>query len=413
MLHSRSPRVKANGLNTHPSQLPREAALQAGLRLWAEIDLDLLAANVRALKQQAGSSHLLTVVKSNAFGHGAVPVSRAAIEAGAWGLGVISLEEGEELRRARIEAAVLILGSCPAVLAPRIVANDLRATVGSIEMAEALGAAARAQGRQAVVHVKVETGLNRFGVAPEEAVRLAEAMRRIPGVVVEGLSTHLASVDEGDTTFTFQQFGVFRACADLLPWIPMHHVASTGALLALPELNLALARTGIGLYGHYPSDEVSHSVPLAPVLSLRSRVARVAGVAPGESVGYGRTWVAWRPSRIALVLAGYGDGIRRVLSNQGIALVRGRRAPYAGRVAMDMLMLDVTEVPGVQVDDEVTLIGRQGDEQVDAHEMAQLGGTISYEVLAGLTQRVTRLYVRGGCIVACHDLAGYREGFSG
>jgi alanine racemase len=411
MLHSRPPQVKLKELNKKGSKSPRETALEAGLRLWAEVDLDAVTTNVRALKHQAEPSHLLAVVKSNAFGHGSVPVARAAIEAGAWGLGVISLEEGEELRRAGIDGPVLILGSCATVLARRIVANDLRATVGSIEMGEALAAAAREQGKQAYIHLKVETGLNRFGVVPEDAVGLAEAMRNTPELVVEGLSTHLASVDEGDKTFTFKQFETFRKCADLLPWIPLHHVASTGALLDVPELKLGLARSGIGVYGYYPSDEVSRSVPLKPVLSLRSRLARVAEVAPGDSVGYGRTWVAQRASKIGLVLAGYGDGIRRSLSSKGVALVRGHRVPYAGRIAMDMFMVDVTDVPGAQVDDEVTLIGTQGDETVDAHEMAANAATISYEVLAGLTQRVTRLFIRGGCVVASQDLSGYREGF--
>jgi alanine racemase len=290
------------------------------------------------------------------------------------------------------------------------VESGLRATVGSLALAEALAAAARELGRVAIVHVKVETGLNRFGVLPEEAVALAEALRDLPGVVVEGLATHMASVDEGDKTFTYEQYAAFRACAERLPWIPIHHVSSTGALLDLPDLRLAMVRSGIGVYGYYPSEEVSHDLPLQPALALRSRVARVLAVDTGASVGYGRTWVAERPSRIALVMAGYADGIRRSLSNRGVALIRGQRVPYAGRVAMDMLMVDVTDVPDVEVDDEVTLIGDQHGDAVTADEVAALSGTISYEVLAGLMARITRLYVRNGTIVAVNDLAGYREG---
>jgi alanine racemase len=276
-------------------------------------------------------------------------------------------------------------------------------------MGEALSAAALAQGRDVIVHVKVETGLNRFGAVPDEAVAVAESLRELPGIVVEGLSTHMASVDEGDKTFTYAQYAAFRAAAERLPWIPLHHVSSTGALLDLPDLRLALVRCGIGVYGYYPSDEVSHDLPLQPVLALRSRIARVMTVEKGMSVGYGRTWVAERPSRVCLVMAGYADGVRRALSNQGIALVRGRRVPFAGRVAMDMLMVDVTEVPDLQVDDEVTLIGSQGDEAITADEVAALSGTISYEVLAGLMARVPRLFIRDGRIVASQDIAGYRE----
>ena len=388
---------------------PRETALRDGLRVWAEVDLDLLAANVRSLKNRAGAARVLAVVKGNAYGHGAVPVGRAAIEAGAWGLGVIGLDEGEQLRRAGITAPVLVLGSTPPVLARRLLENDLRVTVGSLEIGQGLSAAAQAIGTEVFVHVKVETGLNRFGVLPAEAVALAERLRELPGVIVEGLSTHLASVDEGDKSFTFEQYRAFCAASERLPWIPMHHISSTGALLDLPDLCLAMVRTGIGVYGYYPSDEVNHDLPLRPVLSLRTRAARVSTVEAGASVGYGRTWTARRRSRIALAMAGYADGLRRSLSGRGVALIRGMRVPFVGRVAMDMVMLDVTDVPDAEAGDEVTLIGRQLNEEITADEVARLSGTISYEVLAGIMARVPRLFIRDGRIVACHDLSGYRE----
>jgi alanine racemase len=231
----------------------------------------------------------------------------------------------------------------------------------------------------------------------------------LPNITVEGLSTHLASVDEGDKTFTYAQYRLFHESARRLPWIPIHHVASTGAVLDLPDLDLAMVRSGIGIYGYYPSDDVDHSISLRPVLSLRSRVARVATVEAGESVGYGRTWVAQRRSRIATVLAGYADGLRRSLSNEGVALVRGEKVAVAGRVAMDMHMLDVTDVPDVAAEDEVTLIGAQGDTFLSADEVAERAGTISYEIFAGIMARVPRLFVRGGRIVAVQDGAGPRE----
>ena len=390
----------------HPA---REIALAEGLRVWAEIDLDQLTANVRALKRQAGVARLLVVVKANAYGHGAVITARAAVEAGAWGLGVASLEEGEELRRAGITAPVLVLSSSAPAQAARLVQSDLRVTIGTMELGEALSRATSAAGRQALVHVKVETGMQRYGVAPEEARGLAEALRALPGVVVEGLSTHLASSDEPDKAFTRDQYQRFLACAAAFDWIPIHHVSNTGALLDLPELRLGLVRCGIGVYGYYPSATVSREVAISPVLSLRSRVARVATVEKGEGVGYGLAWRAERRSRIALVLAGYGDGIRRALSNRGVALVRGHRAPFAGRVAMDMVMLDVTDIPDVALDDEVTLLGRQGDECVDADEIAAISDTISYDVLCGLMERVPRLYTGGGRIVARQDLAGLHD----
>ena len=388
---------------------PRQIALDEGLRVWAEIDLDQLSGNVQALRKQAGDARLLVVVKANAYGHGAVQTARAAVEASAWGLGVASLEEGEELRRAGITAPVLVLSSSAAAQAARLVQSDLRVTIGTLELGAALSLAATKLNREALVHVKVETGMNRYGVPPEEAEALALALRELPGVTVEGISTHLASSDEPDKTFTRGQYQRFLDCARRLDWIPIHHVSNTGALLDLPELRLGMVRCGIGVYGYYPSRAVRRDVALQPVLALRSRVARVATLEPGEGVGYGLDWRASRRSRVALVLAGYGDGIRRALSNRGSALVRGCRVPYAGRVAMDMLMLDVTDVPGVVLDDEVTLLGRQGAECIDADEMAAQCDTISYEVICGLMERVPRLYTRGGKIVARHDLAGLRE----
>ncbi len=329
--------------------------------------------------------------------------------AGAWGLAVIASEEGEDLRRRGIDAPVLILGSTAPEAARRVVANDLRATVGSRPITEALSAAATEMGKQAVVHIKVDTGLNRYGVRPHEAVALAEYARGLPNVVVEGLSTHFASVDEGDKEFTFRQYFAFRDAADRLSWVPIHHVSSTGAIIDLPEICLAMVRTGIGIYGYYPSEEVGRRVQLTPALSLRTRVARVHPVEPGEWVGYGRTWTAKSPSLIATAMAGYADGLRRSLSNVGVALVRGQRVQIAGRIAMDMHMLDVTDVPGVAPGDEVTLIGRQGDDVVTADDVARLSDTISYEVLAGIMARVPRLYVHGGRVVACQDLVGYRD----
>lgn len=395
-----------NGNSTLP---PREAALAEGLRVWAEIDLDKLTANVEALKQRAAEARLLVVVKANAYGHGAVSVALAAIQAGAWGIGVASLEEGDELRRAGVAAPILVLSSTRPGQAVGLVQRDLTVTIATHEMAEALSLAARELGRTAKVHIKVETGMNRFGIATDDAVMLAERLREMPGLEVEGIASHLATADEADKTFTFQQYKAFRECVGRLPWVPIHHISNTAGLLNMPEMRHGLVRCGIGVYGYYPSAETNRDVPLQPALSLRSRVAKVAGLQPGEGVGYGMTWRATRPSRVAVVLAGYGDGLPLALSSKGAALVRGQRVPYIGRVMMDMLTIDVTDVPGVAVDDEVTLLGSQGDETVGADEMAQRAGTISYEILTGLMERVPRLYLRNGQVAARQDLTGLRR----
>jgi alanine racemase len=331
------------------------------------------------------------------------------LRAGAWGVGVIGVDEGELLRQRGYEGPVLILGSTEPFLAPRIVAAGLRAIVGNREQAIALASAGTATGKEAIVHVKVETGLNRYGLEPDEAVALAEELRLLPGIQVEGLSTHLASIDDGDFEYTLRQFVTYRKAGDRLAWVPLKHISSTGGLLDMPELRLNLVRAGIGVYGHYPNGDERAHVLLQPALSLRTRVARVQEIGAGESVGYSRTWQAEGQRRIATVMAGYADGIRRALSNRGSVLIRGARAPVRGRVAMDMMMVDVSDIPRAALGDEVTLIGEQAGAQITAEELAELTATISYEVLTSIMARVPRLYVSGGQIVAIEDLAGYRE----
>jgi alanine racemase len=382
----------------------KEESVWLGRPVWADIDLDALAHNVRQLKRQAGGALLMAVVKANAYGHGAVAVARAALEAGADRLGVICLDEGEELRRAGVTAPILIMGYTPPSQAQRVVDLSLTPTVSSHQLALALARFAVDSGVTATIHLKVETGLNRYGLPPEQLLPLAESLRQLPGLDVEGLFTHFATGDEPDKSYVRRQFQAFTAVADQLPWIRLRHVANTATVLDMPELSLDMVRVGIGIYGCYPSLHVARDVPLRPVLSLKSRVARLRKLDPGESVSYGCTWTAARPSVVALIMCGYADGLRRSLSNTGSVLVRGRRAPLIGRVAMDMSIVDVTDVPYVALDDEVVIIGRQREDEIPAEEVAALSGTINYETLAAITARVPRVYRRRQRIVAVQTL---------
>jgi alanine racemase len=375
-----------------------------GRSVWAEIDLDALDHNVRQLKRHANGALLMAVVKANAYGHGAIGVARAAIAAGADRLGVVCVDEGEELRRAGIDVPILVMGHTPVSQAERVVALALTPTVSSLEFARALSRHADESGVTLPVHLKVETGLNRYGLPPEQLLPLAESMRHLPALDTEGLWTHFATGDEADKSYVLRQFAAFGEVAGRLPWIRLRHVANTGTVLDTPELSLDMVRVGIGIYGCYPSHQVGRSVSLRPILSLKSRVARLRRLEAGECVSYGCTWTAPRPSVVALVMCGYGDGLRRALSNKGSVLIRGRRAPIVGRIAMDMSVADVTDVPYVALDDEVVIIGRQRDETIAAEEVAQLCDTISYEILTGITARVPRLYLREGRIVAVETL---------
>jgi alanine racemase len=376
-----------------------------GRPTWAEIDLDALAHNVRLLAARAAPARLWAVVKANAYGHGAVACGRAALEAGASGLAVVCVDEGEELRQAGLDAPVLVVGYTPPSDAERAVALRLRPTVGAPELVEALAAAARRAGWTVPVHLELESGLNRHGLSPERLVALAEKARATPGIEVEGLFTHFAAAEEGDQRFTRRQFEVLREVSARLPFVKERHCSASASVLLDKEMGLDAVRTGLSMYGYRPAPWCGTDADLRPVLALRARVARVLEVERGATVGYGRTWAAPRPSRIALVMCGYADGYRRSFGNRANVVIRGRRAPVVGRVAMDMCMVDATAVPGVEVGDPATLLGRDGDERVDADELAALADTISWEILAGITGRVPRLYLRGGTVASVSTLS--------
>ncbi len=367
-----------------------------GRPVWAEIDLDALDHNVRLLAARAAPARVWAVVKANAYGHGAVACGRAALAAGAAGLAVACVDEAEELRRAGVDAPLLLVGHTPASDAERVVSLGLRPTVGGWDLVEALSAAARRSGATVPIHLELESGLNRHGLRPADLVPLALRARELPGIEVEGLFTHFAAAEEGDQRFTRAQFEVLREVAAKLPFVKERHCAASASVLLDPEMALDGVRTGLSVYGYRPAPWCGTDVELRQVMSLRARVARVMEVERGATVGYGRTWAAARPSRIALVMCGYADGYRRIFGNRAHVLLLGRRAPVVGRVAMDMCMVDATAVPGTQAGDVATLIGRDGDERVDADELATLADTISWEILAGVTSRVPRLYLRGG-----------------
>ncbi|HEY7802065.1 MAG TPA: alanine racemase [Dehalococcoidia bacterium] len=371
-----------------------------GRPLWAEIDLDALAHNVRTLATQAAPAQLCAVIKANAYGHGAVAVAMAALEAGASSLAVVCVDEGEELRRAGIDAPVLILGFSPASEAEKIVDLHLTPTVCSMQSALALSRFATERGVTQKLHIELESGLNRYGLPLDALVAFAESLRDLPGIEIEGLYTHFAAAEEGDQTFTRAQHALLLEASRRLPWIPVRHSSPTAGILSAPEMALDMVRAGIGIYGYHPAPGCGDGIELRPVLALKSRIARVVDVEAGDTVGYGRAWEARGPSKIALVMCGYADGFRRALSGRAQVLVRGRRAPVAGRIAMDMCMIDVSDVPGVAPDDEVVIMGTQGDERIDADELASLAGTISWEILAGISARVPRVYLRGGNVVA-------------
>ena len=368
---------------------------------WAEIDLDAIAFNAAGLKAHAGGkAELMATVKANAYGHGAVPVARAAMEGGATRLAVHRTLEGVQLCQAGITAPILIMGYTLPAESERVVRWGLTPTVNSRPQAEALSAAAVAQGKVLPVHVKVDTGMGRYGLLPAEVPDLVRFLSGLPGLALEGLYTHYAIADLADKTFTRHQFSIYMDVVQQLKTagftFPLKHVSNSAAALDLPEMALDMVRCGIALYGLRPSDEVEPAVPLRPALTLKSRIVRVRTLPAGSSISYGRTCITDEPMRVALVPVGYGDGYHRILSNRGAVLIHGRRAPIVGRVCMDQFVVDVSHIPAVQLHDVVVLIGRQGTGHIPAEEVARWAETINYEVTTSLLPRVARVYMGGG-----------------
>jgi len=364
---------------------------------YVHIDLTAVAHNVRALKQLVGTDvELIAVVKANAYGHGAVQVAQVAMENGATRLAVARVAEGIQLRKAGINAPILIMGYFLPTESKALVANDLTPTVNTMEVAQVLSAEARKSRKSLQVHVKVDTGMGRFGLLPNEVVPFLAEISPLPNLVLEGLWSHFATADARDKTYALQQFGIFmqviQHAEDAGFLIPMRYIANSGVLFDLPEMHLDAVRPGILLYGLRPSDEVESTIFLRPALSLISHVGRVRTLPTGSSVSYGRTYTTTRPTPVALVPVGYGDGYHRLISNRGAVLIRGQRASVVGRVCMDNIIVDVTGIAGVQEGDEVVLLGRQGGDCISADEIAIWAETINYEVTSALLPRLPRIY---------------------
>jgi alanine racemase len=382
-----------------------------GIVSWAEIDLEAIAFNIRAFKRHVGEKvKLMAVVKANAYGHGAVPVAESALAAGAEMVAVHRMIEGIELRKAGIQAPILILGYTPPDGAELAAAWQLRPSLMTLEFAQALSARAAALGLNIPVHIKVDSGMSRYGLMPEEVVEFLHSIASLPGIYLEGLFTHFATADWADQSYARQQLSVFNEVRTATRQagfeIPLVHAANSAAMMKLPEAHFDAVRPGIAMYGLEPSNEWAAPFEIRPALTLKSLVSRVRLLPTGAGVSYGRTSVTTRPTLAALVPVGYGDGFHRSLSNIGSVLIRGRRASILGRVCMDQFVVDASNIPEVQQDDEVVLVGQQGDASIRAEEVAALAGTLNYEVTSSLRPRVARLYYKSGEVVRIDTIAG-------
>ncbi|HLB95226.1 MAG TPA: alanine racemase [Nitrospiria bacterium] len=371
--------------------------MTAGHPTTAIIDLEALLHNLGQLRRHLkGKSRILAVVKANAYGHGAIPVAQALAASGVQAFGVAFVEEGIALRQAGIGEPILVMAGMVAEQAGAVAEHRLTPVLFHPDQLHWLADAVQNGRPPLPVHVKVDTGMGRLGLHPHEVVGFVRKLLGVKGLVLEGLMSHFADEDLASTQVAQEQIRLFSKVYEELKGEGMAglklHMANSAAILSLEAAWLSWVRPGITLYGYAPSRILEDVLPLKPVLTLKTRIASLRRVPAGTTISYGRTFTTRRESLIAVLPIGYADGFPRVLSNRGSALVRGRRAPVVGRVCMDMLMLDVTDIPDVIMGEEAVLLGRQGEEVISAVELADQLSTIPYEILCGIGSRVPRVY---------------------
>lgn len=381
-------------------------------RVHADIDLDAVLFNFEQMnKNIPEGTRIMAVVKTDAYGHGAVPLAELIepLEY-LWGFATATIDEAMELRDAGIRKPILILGYTFPECYPLIVKNDIRQTVFTYDMAKELSEEAVRQNKKAYIHVKLDTGMGRIGYqSAKEAASDAEKMKMLPMLEMEGVFTHFANADTEDQQLTMGQIQKFEEmiCAMERTGVSFSykHCANSAGIIELTEKKFNLVRAGIISYGMWPSEEVKKDVvKIKPILSLKSHVVYVKEVEPGTSISYGSTWTAKEKRKIATVPVGYGDGYPRSLSNKGYVLIKGHKAPIVGRVCMDQLMVDVTEIPEeIRTGDRVTLIGEDGKECITAEQLGELSGRFNYELVCDLGNRIPRIYHKDGKIKEIRD----------
>ncbi|MBQ7677925.1 MAG: alanine racemase [Lachnospiraceae bacterium] len=373
------------------------------MRICAKINIDAVRHNITAIRSAINKdTGIVCVIKADAYGHGALPIAKQVADMdGIWGFAVATCEEAKELHFAGVKKPIIILGYTFADSYEDVVWYGFRPTVFSLEAAKAYSEVGERLGRDVFCHIKIDSGMGRIGYRPgDEAVDEIIKLSGLPRIVCEGIFTHFAKADEADKTATDEQFAKFTGMIDRLEEkglrFSYRHCSNSAAIMDIPDANMDLVRAGIILYGMMPSDEVSRSLDLQPVMSLHSHIVHLKYVEKGDHISYGGIYEAPGIRRIATIPVGYADGYSRGLSNKGSIIIRGKRAPIVGRICMDQFMADVTDIPDVSLLDEVTLLGRDGDEVITMEELGALSGRFNYEFACDLGNRIPRLYYRDG-----------------
>lgn len=379
----------------------------------AEINLDAAAHNIRELRRITNpKANLMAVVKANGYGHGAVEIANTALHNGATALGVARLQEGIQLRESGIDKPILIFGYTPPEDTDKLICFNLTQTVGYPDLAESYSSCAGKLGATLKIHLKIDSGMGRLGFLPDpliaanpkhefsQIINKISSIIRLPNLVIEGIYTHFACADHKNKTSAIRQFELFTSLLEQLSQTtgfqaPLRHAANSAAIIDLPETHMDMVRAGILLYGLYPSEEVNkNKIILKPVMELKSNILHLKKIPRGFCVSYGYTWKASKDTIIATIPMGYADGYSRLLSSRGYMLVCGKRAPIVGRVCMDLIMLDVGDIPEACINDEVVAFGKQNSDCISVEEIAETLGTINYEIVSTISSRIPKIFLK-------------------
>jgi alanine racemase len=370
--------------------------------VWLEINLDSIAHNVKKIRQIVGeNTQIIAVVKANAYGHGAIEVSETLLENGVTMLGVGVIEEGIVLREAGIKAPILVCGLTKDDQFESLIMHNLTATVCDLKAVKTLSRIANKNKKRARVHIKIDTGMGRLGIPSRDTLDFVKEIGKMKNIEIEGIFTHFAATNEEDGNYTRKQFEKYKKALLELERerinIPLKHVANSSAILDSSRFHFNAVRPGIIVYGLFPSPRTKQIVQLRPAAEFKTKIIFLKKGSAGKSIGYGGTYTTTKPTRIATLPVGYADGYSWLLSNKGEVLVRGERAPIIGRICMDLCMIDVTHIGGVQIGDEVVLWGKQGSEMISVEEVAQKIGSIVYEVICMVDkERVPKVFIKNG-----------------
>lgn len=374
-------------------------------RVIAEINLDNIASNMKQIRNKVGDkTKILAVVKADAYGHGAVEISKVCLYNGADWLGVAISDEGKQLRENNIFVPVLILGYTPEPKIDEVIMNDLTQTIFSYDMAEAFSKRAVKLNRICDIHIKIDTGMGRIGFLPNnKSIDEILKIKELPNLNITGIFTHFSTADEKDKSFTYEQYNKFKFVTDKLEEKGIKniikHVGNSASIIDIPDFKCDMVRAGIILYGMYPSNQVLMDLDLKPAMSIKTHISYTKTLDSGMSISYGRTYITKKKTRVATVPVGYADGYSRVLSNKARVIVNGKYAPVIGNICMDQFMIDISEIDDVYPGDEVVLIGTQGASNITAEEIADLRNTINYEVVCDVGKRVPRVYIKDNKIL--------------